>query len=101
MLCARARDEVLSRPVGLTTAAARRHPKTLSSKRCSASLRGEERLVSEQTATISTPFSAPAKPAPAPTAARTKRILEGPIFSTLMKLSAPNVLNLLAFAGMV
>jgi putative MATE family efflux protein len=55
--------------------------------------------MSDQTATISTPLPAPAKPAPA--AARTKRILEGPIFTTLMKLSAPNVLNLLAFAGMV
>ena len=57
--------------------------------------------MSNQTATVSTPVPAPAKPAPAPAAARTKRILEGPIFTTLMKLSAPNVLNLLAFAGMV
>jgi len=57
--------------------------------------------VSDQTATISTPFPAPAKPAPAPAAARTKLMLEGPIFSTLLRLSAPNVLNLLAFAGMV
>src|SRR3954470_7415220 len=58
-----------------------------------------ERPVSDQTATMSTPFPAPAKPAPA--AARTKLILEGPIFSTLLRMSAPNVLNLLAFAGMV
>jgi putative MATE family efflux protein len=61
--------------------------------------------VSDQTATISTSFStsfsAPAKPAPASAAARTKRLLEGPIFSTLLKLSAPNILNLLAFTGMV
>jgi putative MATE family efflux protein len=55
--------------------------------------------VSDQTTTDSTSFPVPAKPAPA--AARTKRILEGPIFSTLLRLSAPNVLNLLAFAGMV
>src|SRR5258708_12271218 len=55
--------------------------------------------MSNQTATISTPVPAPAKPAPA--AARTKLILEGPIFSTLLRMSAPNVLNLLAFAGMV
>lgn len=54
--------------------------------------------MTDQTATISTPIQA-AKPAPA--AARTKRLLEGPIFTTLMKLSAPNVLNLLAFTGMV
>jgi len=57
--------------------------------------------MSNQTATVSTPVPAPTKPAPAPAAARTKRILEGPIFTTLMKLSAPNVLNLLAFTGMV
>jgi putative MATE family efflux protein len=57
--------------------------------------------VSDQTATISTPFAAAAKPAPAPAAARTRQLLEGPIFSTLLKLSAPNVLNLLAFTGMV
>src|SRR5260370_8633829 len=56
----------------------------------------KERPVSDQT-----PFPAPAKPAPAPAAARTKLVLEGPIFSTLLRMSAPNVLNLLAFAGMV
>jgi len=55
--------------------------------------------VSDQAATLSSPIPVPAKPAPA--AARTKKILEGPIFTTLMKLSAPNVLNLLAFTGMV
>src|SRR3954447_18762815 len=57
--------------------------------------------MSNQTATVSTPVPAPTKPAPAPAAARTKRLLEGPIFPTLMRLSAPNVLNLLAFTGMV
>src|SRR5262250_3776492 len=57
--------------------------------------------MSDQTATISTPVPAPARPAPAPAAARTKLILEGPIFSTLLRLSAPNILNLLAFAGMI
>ena len=57
--------------------------------------------MSDQTATLPMSFSAPAKPAPAPAAARTKRMLEGPIFATLMKLSAPNILNLLAFTGMV
>src|SRR5262249_9516847 len=62
---------------------------------------GEERLVSEQTATISTPLAVARKPVPAPAAARTRRLLEGPIFTTLMRLSAPNVLNLLAVAGMV
>jgi len=57
--------------------------------------------VSDQAATLSSPIPVPAKPAPAPAAARTKKILEGPVFTTLMKLSAPNVLNLLAFTGMV
>src|SRR5215470_15899814 len=101
MLCGWRANRVLSRPVGLTCAAARRHPKTLLVQALLRTLRGQERLVSDQTATISTSFSAPAKPAPALAAARTTRILEGPIFSTLLKLSAPNVLNLLAFTGMV
>jgi Na+-driven multidrug efflux pump len=34
-------------------------------------------------------------------AARTKLLLEGPILPTLLRLSAPNVLNLLAIAGMI
>src|SRR5215472_11738557 len=76
-------------------------PRRSPSKRCSEPLGGKERLVSDQTVTISTSFPAPGNPAPASAAARTKRLLEGPIFSTLMKLSAPNVLNLLAFTGMV
>jgi putative MATE family efflux protein len=33
--------------------------------------------------------------------ARTRRLLEGPILPTLLRLSAPNVLNLLAIAGMI
>jgi hypothetical protein len=36
-----------------------------------------------------------------PVAARTKLLLEGPILSTLLRLAAPNVLNLLAIAGMI
>ena len=39
--------------------------------------------------------------APRPVAARTKLLLEGPILPTLLRLSAPNVLNLLALAGMI
>ena len=39
--------------------------------------------------------------APASPAARTKLLLEGPIFSTLLRLAAPNVLNLLAFVGVI
>src|SRR5712664_4989943 len=36
-----------------------------------------------------------------PVAARTKLMLEGPVFSTLLRLAAPNVLNLLAIGGMI
>jgi putative MATE family efflux protein len=36
-----------------------------------------------------------------PVAARTKLLLEGPVLVTLLQLSAPNILNLLAIAGMI
>jgi putative MATE family efflux protein len=39
--------------------------------------------------------------APRPAAARTKLLLEGPVLSTLLRLAAPNILNLLAIAGMI
>src|SRR5262245_43494983 len=43
-----------------------------------------------------------AQSSPKPTvAARTKLLLEGRIFPTLLRLSAPNILNLLAIAGMI
>ena len=40
-------------------------------------------------------------PATRPVAARTKLLLEGPILATLLRLAAPNVLNLLAFVGVI
>ncbi len=40
-------------------------------------------------------------PAAKGTAARTKLLLEGPILATLLRLAAPNVLTLLAFAGVI
>src|SRR5258708_15277145 len=41
-------------------------------------------------------------PLPArPVAARTRLLLDGPVLSTLLRLAAPNVLNLLAIAGMI
>lgn len=43
----------------------------------------------------------PAKPIAGAGAARTRLLLEGPILPTLLRLAAPNVLNLLAFAGMI
>jgi MATE family, multidrug efflux pump len=50
---------------------------------------------------ISLPSLALAKGATPSTAARTKLLLEGPILSTLLRLAAPNVLTLLAFAGVI
>src|SRR6516165_6342275 len=46
------------------------------------------------------PPATPAKAA-ASVAARTRMLLEGPILPTLLRLAAPNVLNLLAFAGVI
>ncbi|MFI5030786.1 MAG: MATE family efflux transporter [Reyranellales bacterium] len=51
--------------------------------------------MSDRSASISPP--SPASPA----AARTKLLLEGPILPTLLRLAAPNILNLMAFAGMI
>src|SRR5580693_7951288 len=50
---------------------------------------------------ISLPSLALAKGVTPSTAARTKLLLEGPILSTLLRLAAPNVLTLLAFAGVI
>src|SRR5262245_61842299 len=52
-------------------------------------------------ASLSPPILAPAKGVTPSTAARTKLLLEGPILPTLLRLAAPNVLNLLAFAGVI
>jgi MATE family, multidrug efflux pump len=38
---------------------------------------------------------------PRPVAARTRLLLEAPVLSSLLRLAAPNVLNLLAIAGMI
>jgi putative MATE family efflux protein len=42
-----------------------------------------------------------AAPAARPVAARTKLLLEGPIFATLLRLAAPNILNLVAFVAVI
>ena len=58
--------------------------------------------MSDQSASIFPPSRTPQKAALSPAAAaRTKMLLEGPILPTLLRLAAPNVLNLLAFAGVV
>ena len=58
--------------------------------------------MSDRCPPTSSQSSAPARMAPSPAvAARTKLLLEGPVLPTLLRLAAPNVLNLLAFAGVV
>ena len=56
--------------------------------------------MSAQTITPS-PLSAPTSTPKPAAAARTKLLLEGPILPTLLRLAAPNVLNLLAFVGVI
>jgi putative MATE family efflux protein len=43
----------------------------------------------------------PTSPAARPAAARTKLLLEGPVFATLLRLAAPNILNLVAFVAVI
>lgn len=57
--------------------------------------------MSDRSAAISPPSLVSAVTPAKPAAARTKLLLEGPIVPTLLRLSAPNILNLLAFAGMI
>jgi MATE family, multidrug efflux pump len=60
--------------------------------------------VSDRSAAISPlALSPPSSPASVvrPAAARTRLLLEGPVLPTLLRLAAPNVLNLLALAGMI
>jgi putative MATE family efflux protein len=57
--------------------------------------------MTNQSASISQPLFVAAKAVPPSAAARTKLLLEGPILPTLLRLAAPNVLNLLAFAGVI
>jgi MATE family, multidrug efflux pump len=106
MLCRALGKEILHSASGSNAAA--RLSQDAPSKRCSSPLAGKEHLVSDQSATISTSFLAtpkpahkPAQPAAPAAAARTKLLLEGPIMPTLLRLSAPNVLNLAAFAGVI
>jgi Na+-driven multidrug efflux pump len=76
--------------------------KTVRLKRCSSPKRGGAPM-SDQSIAIppNMAASAPAAPAAKPVAARTKLLLEGPILPTLLRLAAPNILNLLAFVGVI
>lgn len=47
------------------------------------------------------PAVKPSPPVARPVAARTKLLLEGPIPATLLRLAAPNILNLIAFVAVV
>lgn len=53
------------------------------------------------TETVSVSSSSAGKTAPSAPNARTKLLLEGQILPTLLRLAAPNVLNLLAFVGVI
>jgi putative MATE family efflux protein len=58
--------------------------------------------MSDRNVSIFSPSLAPAKITSSPSAAaRTKLLLEGPILPTLLRLAAPNILTLLAFAGVI
>jgi putative MATE family efflux protein len=57
--------------------------------------------MSNQSASIPQPLFAPAKAVPPSAASRTRLLLEGPILPSLLRLAAPNVPNLLAFAGVI
>jgi putative MATE family efflux protein len=57
--------------------------------------------MTDRSVPISTPLLKPAQPVLAATAARTRLLLDGPILPTLLRLAAPNVLNLLAFVGVI
>lgn len=58
--------------------------------------------MSDQSVAISAAPPATPNTAPPPAAAaRTKMLLEAPILPTLLRLAAPNILNLLAFAGVI
>ena len=57
--------------------------------------------MTQQSASIPSGSPASGKISPPTPAARTKLLLEGPILPTLLRLAAPNVLNLLAFVGVI
>src|SRR5262249_61051682 len=63
--------------------------------------REQELPMTNASVSISPPSLAPAKRVTPSAAARTKLLLDGPILPTLLRLAAPNVLNLLAFAGVI
>src|SRR4051794_30612647 len=57
--------------------------------------------MTQQSASAPSGPPASAKSPPPSPAARTKLLLEGPVLATLLRLAAPNILNLLAFVGVI
>ncbi len=57
--------------------------------------------MSDRSVSISSPSFAPAKSVAPSTAARTRLLLEGAILPTMLCLAVPNILTLLAFAGVI
>jgi hypothetical protein len=77
--------------------------KTIRLKRCSSPAWGGAPMSDQSINVPPTTLAAfsPAIPPARPVAVRTKLLLEGPIFATLLLLAAPNILNLLAFVGVI
>src|SRR5262249_6740279 len=63
--------------------------------------KGQELPMNNASVSIAPPSLASAKHVAPSAAARTKLLLEGPILPTLLRLATPNMLNLLAFAGVI
>src|SRR5262249_25768076 len=78
--------------------AAARFFKTVRLKRCSSPAWGGAPMSEQSISIPSTTVAAPAAATSSarPVAARTKLLLEGPVFATLLRLAAPNILNLVA-----
>src|ERR1700756_5282495 len=86
--------------------AAARFLKTVGLKRCSSPAWGGALMTDPSIADPPSPCSPmlatkPASPAARPAAARTTLLLEGPILAALLRLAAPNILNLVAFVAVI
>src|SRR6266446_2627995 len=87
MRCVSAANLDSSRPIGLSSS--RPVSQDAPSKRCSSPSMGQELPMNNGSGSIAQ--AVPAMSVPAPGAARTRLLLEGPIVSTLLRLAAPNV----------
>src|SRR5262245_24265832 len=103
MLCGQARRRIIPIPprtLRRGRVPQRSHPPLTSILKCCCHSHAGAAAMSAQSMTLASTSVAsnPLRPA---IAARTQLLLEGPILPTLLRLSAPNVLNLLAIAGMI